>query len=194
MRTHLVPAAAYFAAAVAFSGVAFGQPGDTTGVTAASAGVFTFNIAGASFSFGNVNANGTVSSTGIPGARNGTNTGAVYTATAATTWTSSSAPSRTVRIFNASTTSTIAWGTADRLSLRIPNTGLPPPANSCGYKVFSSTGDGGMSCGGGNLLRLLFVGNGANSRTGTLDLRLEVLDTDVAGTNSWTVVLTANGF
>ncbi len=176
------------------AGVASAQPAsDSITVTAANVGIFSFNIVGASFAFGNVDANGTTSSTGVPGARNGGNTGAVYTATTATTWTCASAPVRTVRVFNASTTSTIAWGTADRLSMQVPATGLPAGSTSCGYKVFSTTGDGVATCGAGNLVHSVNVGNGANSRTGNLDLRLDVLDTDVTGSNSWTVVLTANG-
>ena len=167
---------------------------DSINVTAANRGIFVFDIAGAAFDFGNVDAEGNVSSTGVAGARNGSDTGAVYTATAATAWTCRSAPQRTVRILNASTTATINWGTADRLSMEVPSAGLPGGSVSCGYKAFSATGDGGAgSCGAGNLVHTVLTGNGANATTGQLDLRLDVLDTDATGANTWTVVLTASG-
>jgi hypothetical protein len=178
----------------ATSGASAQSAGDSVNVTAANNGIFLFNIVGTSFDFGNVDANGDISSTGVTGARNGSNTGAVYTAAAATTWTCNSAPQRTVRVFNASTTATVNWGTADRLSLQIPATGLPGGSTSCGYKTFSTAGDGGAgNCGAGNLVHGVVTGNGANSRTGNLDFRLDVLDTDATGANSWTVVLTASG-
>ncbi|MFQ5718294.1 MAG: hypothetical protein ACE5IK_01985 [Acidobacteriota bacterium] len=167
---------------------------DTITVSARNLGVFTFNIADTTFDFGDVDANGTTSSTGVTGARNGANDGAVYTATGATTWTASSAPARTVRVFNASTASTITWGVADRLSLQIPAAGLPAGSVSCGLLPFSTAGDGGIgACAGGNLVHTVDVRNGGNSVAGTLDLQLSVLDVDVAGTNTWTVVLTAAG-
>ncbi len=167
---------------------------DSISVTAVNNGIFRFDISGASFDFGTVDANGTTSSTGVPGARNGSNNGASYTATAATTWTCSSAPQRTVRILNASTTATVNWGTADRLSMQIPTAGLPGGSVSCGYKTFTATGDGGAgSCAAGNLVHSVPTGNGANSGSGNLDLRLDVLDTDATGANTWTVVLTASG-
>jgi len=183
------------AMALAATGGAYAQSAnDSINVTAANNGIFLFSIAGASFDFGNVDANGTVSSTGVAGARNGSNTGAVYTASAVTTWTCSSAPQRTVRIFNASTTSTINWGTADRLSMQVPAAGLPVGSTSCGYKTFTAAGDGGAgNCGAGNLVHSVPTGNGGNSRTGSFDLQLDVLDADGTGANSWTVVLTASG-
>lgn len=175
-------------------GRAWAQPvSDSLTVTATNVGRFNFTIASAAFDFGNVNADGVTSSTGILGGRNGSNTGAIYTANAATTWSCTSSPTRLVRIFNASTTATIGWGTADRLSMRIPATGLPPPATSCGFKTFTTVGDAGStSCVSGNLLRSMTVGTGAMARSGNLDFQLDVLDTDVMGTNTWMVVLTAN--
>lgn len=167
---------------------------DSIAVTASNAGVFTFNIVAAAYSFGTVDSSGTANIGGtqaITGVRNGGDTGATYTAAAATTWTSSSAPTRTVHIFNASAGSSIIWGTADRLEMQIPNTGLGA-AVSCGYRTFSTTGNGGAGgCGSGNLIHGITVGNGASSKTGNLDFRLTVLDTDIIGSNSWTVTLTA---
>jgi hypothetical protein len=195
MRRGWVLAAIAAVAVIAATGGAFAQSaGDSITVTAANNGIFLFNIVGASFDFGNVDANGNTSSAGVPGARNGSNNGAVYTAAAATTWTCNSAPQRTVRIFNASTTATVNWGTADRLSMQIPVTGLPGGSTSCGYKAFSTTGDGGAgSCGSGNLVHSVVTGNGTSGRTGNFDFRLDVLDTDATGANTWTVVMTASG-
>jgi len=174
---------------------AWAQPaGDSITVTAQNRGIFLFDITGSSFDFGEIDAAGNASSTGVSGARNGADDGAVYTAAAATTWTCSSAPSRTVRIYNASSASTINWGTADRLSLQIPTTGLPGGSTSCGYLAFGTAGDGGAgACSSGNLVHSVTTGNGSNSASGNLDLQLEVLDTDALGTNEWTVVLTATG-
>lgn len=188
-------AACFVFLALGAAGSAFAQSaGDSINVTAVNNGIFVFNIAGASFDFGTVDADGTVSSTGVPGARNGSDTGSVYSATAATTWTCRSAPQRSVRILNASTTATVNWGTADRLSMQIPAAGLPGGSVSCGYKTFTTTGDGGAGgCAAGNLVHSVPTGNGANARTGNLDLRLDVLDTDATGANTWTVVLTASG-
>lgn len=167
--------------------------GDSITVTAQNRGIFTFDITDASFDFGQVDAAGNASTTGVTGARNGGDTGAVYTAAAASTWTCSSAPSRTVRVYNASTTATINWGTADRLSMQVPTTGLGS-GTSCGYVAFGTSGDGGAgACASGNLVHSVTTGNGSNSSTGNLDFQLEVLDTDALGTNSWTVVLTAVG-
>lgn len=163
---------------------------DSITVTAANVTSFTFAIAGSSFDFGTVNANGTTSSTGVTGVRNGTNTGAIYTRLAATTWTCTASGLRTVRIFNSSSVASITWGNANRLRMRIPATGIPAPANSCGFKTFTAVGDGGTTCGAGNLLRRMSVGTGA-PRSGNLDFRLLVQDVDVPGANTWTVLLTA---
>ena len=163
-------------------------------VTAANNGIFQFTLASAAFDFGTVDAQGTLSSTGVTGARNGSDTGSVYSANAATTWTARSAPPRTVRVYNASSASTIGWGTADRLRVRVPTTGLPAGSTSCGLINFSTSGDGGAgSCTNGALVHTVATGNGSNARTGNLDLELSVLDADSPGSNSWTVVLTATG-
>lgn len=190
IRTIALGAVALLAATASCAAAA----SDNVVVTAANSGVFTFDIAASSFAFGTVDANGTTSSTGVTGARNGGNNGATYSASAATTWTSTSSPARTVRLFNASTTSTINWGTADRLGVRVPTTGLPAGSTSCGFKAFSTVNDGGAgSCASGNLVHSVAVGNGGSSVAGNLDLQLDVMDTDAVGSNSWTVLVTANG-
>jgi hypothetical protein len=169
-------------------------------VTAANAGVFDFAITAASYAFGNVDANGTANTGGtqpITGVRNGSpGTGSRYTATTATTWTLASAPARAVHIFNASSAgapTSITWGTADRLEIQIPTTGIAG-STSCGFKLFSTQNtDGGPSpsCTNGNLITTFTAGNAVSSITGNLDFRLTVLDTDATGTNSWRVTLTA---
>jgi hypothetical protein len=166
---------------------------DSITVTAANNGIFTFEIADGAYAFGTVDASGTQNVGGtdvLTGVANAS--GAVYTASAATTWIASSAPARTVRIFNASTAAVIGWGTADRLAMNIPSsTGGGTP---CGFVLFGTTGDGLSACGTtGNLIHSVAVGNGANSASGDLDFRLTVDNADVAGSNTWTVVLTAAG-
>jgi hypothetical protein len=192
-----------FVGVLLFAATAFGanppQSADIT-VTAVNAGVFNFTINAASYAFGNVDANGTANSGGtqaIPGVRNGApGTGATYTSTTAATWTLTSAPSRAVHIFNASSSgapTSIAWGTADRLEIDIPTTGVAG-ATSCGFKFFATNNtDGGASpsCANGNLITGFTAGNGGNSVTGNLDFRLTVLDSDATGSNSWRVTLTA---
>jgi hypothetical protein len=166
-------------------------------VNANNSGVFTFTIAAGSFDFGNVDANGTLSSTGVAGARNGGNTGADYIAAAATTWQIASAPSHVGHIFNAST---VAGGTfnfpAGNLSIQLPTAGGTHIAVSCGYKAFTNNTDGGANCGNaaaGTLLGTFTAGNGpaANKSSGDLDLKLSVYDTDATGANVWIVTLTA---
>jgi hypothetical protein len=163
-------------------------------VRANNIGIFEFTITDANFDFGDVDSNGTLSTAGVSGVRNGGNNGAIYSADGATTWTCSSAPPRTVRIHNASTASTITWGTADRLRVRVPTTGLPAGSTSCDLVDFTATGDGGAgSCANGALVHSVAVGNGNNAAIGNLDFELDVLDADIAGINTWTVVLTALG-
>lgn len=181
---------------LAGSGAGFAQTAsDSITVTATNATASRFQISATSYNFGIVqatggpNAGGTQALTGIP---NGS--GAVFTAPAATTWTANSAPPRTIRIHNASFSSNINWGTADRLAMQIPVTNLPIGAVSCGYKTFTTVGDGGATgCGNGALVRSFSAGMGINVRTGNLDFQLTVNDADGPGTNSWAVVLTAAG-
>ena len=165
---------------------------DSLTVTATNQGIFSFNIAAASYAFGTVNANGTQNVGGtelITGSSDAT--GATYDAPGATTWSAQSAPSRTVRIFNASSVSVIGWGSEDRLSMGIPAVG---GGTSCGLKAFGTDGDGGLaSCTLGNLIHSMTVGNGTNDVDGDLDFQLRVENTDGTGSNTWTVVLTAAG-
>lgn len=184
------------AASTAFAAVA----SDTITVTAANGGVFTFNIVAATYAFGTVDANGTANSGGtqsITGSRIlPADTGSTYLAPAATTWTVASAPSRTVRIFNASTIAggSFAWGagTENRLEMQIPVGTLSGTPATCPFKTFTTIGDGGASgCTLGNLVTGFTAGNGANKATGDLDFRLTVLDTDAVATNTWVVTLTA---
>lgn len=161
---------------------------DTITVSAQNRGVLELSFSSATFDFGQVDADGATSSTGVSGARNGADDGATYTQAAAATWTVRSAPPRTVRLYNDSTTSSIVWGTADRLRLEVPG------SNSCGALDFSSTGDSGShACGSGVLVHSVSAGNGSNAATGDLNLELDVMDVDVTGTNSWTVVVTTVG-
>jgi hypothetical protein len=169
---------------------AFAQPvSDSITVTATNSGLFTFDIAAASYAFGTVDSNGTAnvggddSLTGVRGA-----TASVYTASNASAWTAASAPVRTVRIFNASTTS-VGSLPANRLAMQIPAAG---GGTSCLYKTFGTTGDG-AACAAGVLVHTMAVGNGANDVDGQLDLALTVDDVDPTGATTWTVILTATG-
>lgn len=178
------------------SGSALAQSsGDSITVTASNQGSANFQISAASYSFGVVqstggaNSGGTQALTGVS-----TASGATFTAPAATTWSARSAPPRTIRIYNASFSSAINWGTADRLEMRIPVTGLPATAESCGFKTFTTVGDGVTGCGNGALVRNFSAGMGFNVRTGNLEFRLTVDNSDGPGTNTWAVILTAAGF
>jgi hypothetical protein len=194
--TRIVLAVSSLVAGVLGGQVAAQPVSDTINITALNSGGTNFQITLGSYTFGTVSPNGgpniggTQALNGVPNAA-----GAVYTASAATTWTARSAPPRTIHIHNASVFSSILWGTADRLEMQIPTTNLPAAAQSCGYKTFSTIGSGGAAgCGAGNLLRNLSAGMGINERTGNLDFRLTVNNVDAAGTNTWVVVLTAVGF
>ena len=69
----------------------------------------------------------------------------------------------------------------DDLEMRIPSTG---GGTSTGFQNFTS---------GAPLIAGMAVGSGANAARGELGLRLTVLDTDPAGTNTWIVRLRATG-
>jgi len=170
--------------------------GATTDVTAFNAGSGKFTINTPSYSFGIVNSAGGPNLGGTQPLTGVTNpNGAVYTATAAATWSARSAPPRTIFIYNDVGSAAINWGTADRLEIQMPTTGLPVAAVSCGYKTYTTNGSGGAAgCGSGNLIRNVRAGMGANTANGNLDFRLTVNNTDGPGVNSWTVVLTAMGF
>ena len=179
-------------AAIAFCGstAALAQvtASDSITVTANNQGIFLFSIAQASFDFGSVDATGATNGgtgAGVVGnGRLGGNDGGSYTASNASAWTCSSAPQRTVKLYNVSTTSSGALP-ADRLQLRVPAAG---GGTSQSWKTFSTTGTPA-----GDLITGMTVRNGANSVTGQLDLQLTVMDVDPTGASSWTVVLTASG-
>lgn len=169
-------------------------------VSAANSGSFVLTINQATYAFGAVDSNGTANTGGtesLTGTRAGTV--ATYTSGNVTTFSVLSAPVRTVRIFNASTASTINWGTADRLSVGIPTTGLTVRGGnaltSCGFKAFSATGDDASAtgCTAGMLVKNFGAGNGGSQAAGFINFQLAVDDTDATGSNSWTVTLTATG-
>jgi hypothetical protein len=162
---------------------------DSVPVSARNIGLFTFTINEASFDFGDVGSSGTLLGATAPGVvgngRNGADDGGSYTAASAVTWNCSSAPSRTVAIYNDS--SAVAGALpGDRLEIQIPAAG---GGASQGYKRFST--DSGTPA--GDLVTGMTVGNGGNSVNGTVDFRLSVLDADATGSTTWTVVLTASG-
>ena len=168
---------------------------DSILVSATNAGSRQFDIIAATYTFGAVNplgaanSGGTQSLTGTIGGG-----GATYTATTATTWRCSSTPPATARFYNASTSAVINWGNANRLSMQIPTTNLSAGSVSCGYKTFTTTGDGGAAaCTSGNLIRNVTVKNGGNASVGNIDFQLFVANTDATGTNTWIVVITAAG-
>lgn len=156
-------------------------------VTADNLGIFTCTLNVLNFDFGDVDADGGL----LPGTganvlgngRNGADDGGVYeTAPGTITWVTRAAPASTVRFHLISNGSDHTGGmVADRLEIRIPDTA---GGISTGYKAFTSLDD---------LITGTAVGNGANVATGQIDLRLNVLDVDPAGSNSWTVRIRATG-
>ena len=132
-------------------------------------------------------ADGTPSSTGIAGTRNTDDDGAYYDADAATTWTCRAAPISTVDIalFSSSADHTTGAMGDDNLEVQIPDT---DSGTSTGYQAFTDGSPTPV-----DLITGLTVGNGANSVTGDLDLRLNVYDTETTGANTWIVRLRATG-
>lgn len=168
---------------------------DSIIVAATNGGAVNFSISIASYNFGTVNANGGANAGGTQSLTGVTNaSGATYTATTATTWRASSAPAATIYIYNGSTGSSITWGTASRLKVRLPTTNLSAGSVSCGFKTFTTTGDGtSTGSGSGNLIRNVVVKNGANAAIGNIDFRLTVNNIDALGDNTWVVTLTEVG-
>ena len=151
-------------------------------VTANNVGVFTCNLAAANFDYGDVDSDGTTSSTGVTGTRNAADDGAFYDATA-TTWSCRAAPSSSVDIALTSVGADHTVGSMgdDNLQVSIPATA---GGASTGLQDFTSTA---------NLITGMSVGNGAAAASGDLDLRLHVFDTDPTGANTWVVRLRATG-
>lgn len=151
-------------------------------VTANNVGVFTCNLADAAFDYGDVDSDGTLSSTGVTGTRNAADDGAYYDATA-TTWSCRAAPSSTVAIALTSIAADHTVGTMgdDNLQVTIPATN---GGTSTGLQDFTSQA---------NLITGMSVGNGPLAAAGDLDMRLHVYDTDPTGANTWVVRLRATG-
>ncbi len=158
-------------------------------VSADNVGIFTFTLDTSAFDFGDVDATGAVlggTTAGVTanGRVNG-DTGGQYQADGIAGWEVRSAPRRDVTIYNASTLGAATLptnATEDQLELRIPD------GSSVGWVQFTDVG-----AGSGDLTDLSNVGNGGNSATGTVDLRLTIDDEDATGSYQWTVTLTATG-
>ncbi len=155
-------------------------------VLANNQGIFECTINVPIFDFGNVNADG--ADFGTPNVtalgRNAGNNGGEYENNAGSvTWTCRAAPPSTVDIALNSTAADHTFGGMDDddLEARIQDTA---GGTSTGYQLFTS---------GLNLITGMSVGNGANTASGDLDLRLTVLDTDPRGANIWVVRLRASG-
>ena len=155
-------------------------------VTANNQGIFVCTTNVASFDFGPVDADGTDYSTADVNAlgRNGANNGGIYeNAAGSVTWTCRAAPASIVGIDLISTAAdhTVGSMADDDLEIRIPATN---GGVSGGYRLFTS---------GANLITGMNVGNGASGASNDLDLRLNVLDTDPTGANTWVVRMRATG-
>lgn len=155
-------------------------------VTANNRGVFVCTTNVAAFDFGDVDADG--ASYGTPNVialgRNVADDGGLYENTAGSvTWSCRAAPPSTVDIALTSVAADHTVGTMldDDLEIRIPATN---GGTSTGYQVFTSAA---------NLITGMAVGNGANAASNNLDLRLNVLDVDPLGANTWVVRMRATG-
>ncbi len=157
----------------------------TVTVVANNFGIFLCTVDVTSFDFGEVDING--SDFGTPGVvakgRNASNTGGTYeNAGGAITWTCLTTPPSTVDMaLNSTAADHTGAMLVDDLEMRIPSTG---GGTSTGFQNFTS---------GAPLIAGMAVGSGANAARGELGLRLTVLDTDPAGTNTWIVRLRATG-
>lgn len=174
-------------AALAAAGAEAQRTSDfSVSVTANNRGVFTCSTNVASFNFGDVDADGTDYLTANVTAlgRNVPDNGGIYTNNAGSvTWTCRAAPPSTVTIALTSVAADHTVGTMadDDLEIRIPNTA---GGVSTGYQTFTSAA---------NLIAGMTVGNGANAASNNLDLRLNVLDVDPLGANTWVVRMRATG-
>ena len=183
-----------FTMALISAGVVVGQVSDTAAiqVQANNNGIFVFDITSVSttFNFGTVDADGVL----LPGTtagvvalgRNVTDNGGRYERTGAFTWEVRSAPVRSGVDIYISTVTPAATNTmaSDQVELRVPAT---MGGTTAGYKNGASLG----AVAGLLLDNMANVGNGGNSATGSIDLRLTVDDTDAVGANQWDIVLTA---
>ena len=150
-------------------------------VTANNVGIFTCTLDVTTFDFGDVDADGNSTNPVVSGARNGADDGAILNATGVSDWTCRAAPSSTVD-FTIESTATDHTGSLDpdRLEVQMTDGGA-----GGGYAAFTS---------GNTLLSSISVGNGAaGEATGSVDLRLTVMDADATGANTWNVILRATG-
>jgi hypothetical protein len=191
MRVRIYPLIAILVLAAMPAAAQVNSP-DSINVNAQNVGAFVFNIAQTSYNFGQITSLGVANVGGdevLTPSVGGTD--ATYTSGATfVDFNVASAPQRTVYFYNSSGAQTLNWGTADDLQLQI--VGLPT-GTGCGLKGISATGSGGAgSCSAGNLHHsLAAVGRGANSKSGNIQFAVTVDDTDVTGTNTWVVQITA---
>lgn len=152
-------------------------------VSARIVGTFEVSVSGENFDFGDLDANGL--SLGTPNiaskGRNSEDIGVVYESMAGSlSWTAKASPASSVDIALISTEADHTGGMyVDGLEVRIPSTN---GGKSTGFQSFTSQA---------NLINAIPVGNGVDTVAGDLDLRLNVLDSDPIGTNTWVVRLRA---
>lgn len=149
-------------------------------VTANNQGIFTCNTNVSNFSFGDVNANGDDFSTSnviADGRPAGIEGGQYRNTSGSITWTCSAAPNGTFDIVLGSDASNHSGGiVVDHLEIQLSN----DDGDDGSYQTFTS---------GATLLGNVPIGNGANSGSGNVNLRLTVGDTDATGSTTWTVII-----
>lgn len=156
-------------------------------VTANNQGIFACTI-DAIFDFGPVDADGVAATPPTAGVnalgRNVADNGGIYeNASGTVTWTCRAAPASSVVIALTSVVAdhTVGSMADDDLEIRIPVTN---GGTSTDYQLFTS---------GADLITGMSVGNAAAGASNDLDLRLNVLDTDLTGANTWVVRMQATG-
>lgn len=191
MRVRIFPFIAIFALA-AVPVAAQVSSADSINVNAQNVGAFVFNIAQATYNFGQISSLGGANVGGTETLTPSTTaTSATYTSNApAVTFSVGSAPQRTVYFYNSSAAQTLSWGTENDLEVQVA--GLAVGTN-CGFKGIGVAGNGlAGTCAGGNLHHSVTgVGRGANDVDGNLVFRVTVDDADLTGTNTWVVQITA---
>lgn len=189
MKRFFTAAAIATAALGAVDASAQASDSNWVNVNARVVGIFDFQIDGddwtdaatdaATYNFGDVSVDGTT--TGTATAAVGA-TSTTFTQTAAFGWEVSSAPRRDVTIaYQNAQLNPAATLTLDDLEIQMTGTGT-----SAGY-VDLNQGDNTQVYSETN------VGNGNNSATGNIDLRLTIDDTNAEGSNSFTFELVATG-
>jgi hypothetical protein len=168
----------------------------TFNVQATVISIFEFELTDTgAINLGNVDTSGSIDAAvqtaypSLTATPNITTGSAVYALPSAKSWTLRSAPIRDISI---EFTSNAATGgmSAGQLELQIPASTLnDPPALSD-----APTSTGFLAAGtGNNLLTGMLAGRGALERSGTVDLELTVEADDVAGAQTFEIVLTAYG-